>query len=471
MADQPTAVREFRGAWVATVDNIDWPSKPGLAPDQLKAEMTKILNMAEELKLNALIFQVRPSADAMYPSQFEPWSWFLTGEQGKPPADGFDPLAWTVEESHKRGIELHVWLNPYRALHPAQKGPVANSHLSVTNPSSVKKYGTYLWMDPTDEVVQNRSYDVFMDLVNRYDIDGIHIDDYFYPYKVVENGVAVDFPDEESWMKVSPEVQAKGRDNWRRANVDKFIERVYKGIKERKAWVKFGISPFGIYRPNVPEGIKAGVDQYADLYADAKKWLELGWCDYFAPQLYWPIKQTPQSFPVLLKYWREVNKKGRHIWPGQFTSRLNPKDGNWQPSEVGNQIRLTRKGTKSPGTIHFSFKAFLQDWNGIDWALKNSLYKDRALVPSSPWLDKSVPRRVEGIQVDKAAATISAVPLDKDARFFAIYLNDGKKWWLAKVGPAANVPIFVPGLRSAKKIDVRVVDRTGNEGPSFIKKL
>ncbi len=459
--------REFRAAWVATVANIDWPSKPGLSPTAMKAEMTAILDKAENLGLNAIVFQVRPSADALYQSPYEPWSYYLTGEQGKAPADGHDPLAFATEEAHKRGIEMHVWLNPYRANHPAQKGPLHNSHIGSTNPEMAPKYGTYLWMDPGQEFVQDRSYAVFMDLIERYDLDGIHIDDYFYPYPIRENGKEVPFPDDASFKKaLASEPNLKLAD-WRRRNVNRFIRRVYTGIKRRKPWVKFGISPFGIYRPGVPEGIRAGVDQYGQLYADAKLWLEMGWCDYFTPQLYWPIAQEAQSFPKLLDWWHTVNPKKRHIWPGQFTSRLNPGDGNWKPKEVVDQINLVRKKGGSTGTVHFSFKAFLQDWNGINKSLTDGPYKVKAAVPASKWLDENAPGEPESAAASAADGVVIVKTDQEDVRFVTISLTRNGKWELVKMG-IPGAAIKVPGLAAGTKVRVSLLDRVGNESKPLV---
>ncbi|MBX3111658.1 MAG: family 10 glycosylhydrolase [Fimbriimonadaceae bacterium] len=385
----PEPLREFRGVWVASVANIDWPSRKGLSNAELKAELDNIFTTCDRVHLNAVILQVRPSADALYASRYEPWSAYLSGTQGVAPADGFDPLAYAVKGAHKHGLELHVWLNPYRAKHPNDKGPASKDFIGVTHPEVVKQYGDYLWMDPGEKYVQDHSFNVFMDLVERYDIDGVHIDDYFYPYPVKgPDGKPVDFPDGPSYAKYLATGGRLNKDDWRRKNVDDFIKRVYEGIKKKKRKVKFGISPFGIYRPGVPEGIKSGVDQYAELYADCKKWFREGWCDYMTPQLYWPIKQTAQSFPTLLNWWKGQNVKGRHLWPGQYTSRTNPKEGNWGAVEVTDQIDITRKTLgKDAGTVHFSMKALMENWNGITDALLAGPYKERAVVPDSPWLD------------------------------------------------------------------------------------
>jgi len=318
----PPVARELRGVWVATVANIDWPSRPGLPADSQRAELTALLDRAAALRLNAVVFQVRPAADALYPSELEPWSEFLTGEQGKAPEPLWDPLAFAVDGAHRRGMELHAWFNPYRARHPAAKGTEAPTHISRTHPGLVKSYGRYLWMDPGEPEVQERSLRVMLDVVRRYDVDGIHIDDYFYPYPERDSaGRTVDFPDEPSWQRYRASGGRLARDDWRRRNVDDFIQRLHREIHREKPWVKFGISPFGIWRPGHPPQIQTGFDQYAMLYADARRWLREGWMDYFTPQLYWPVAQTPQSYPVLLDWWVKENVRGRHLWPGNFTSR------------------------------------------------------------------------------------------------------------------------------------------------------
>ena len=252
----PEPTREFRAAWVATVGNIDWPSQKTLSSQDQKAELLAILNRAAELKLNAIIFQVRPACDALYASRIEPWSEYLTGTMGKAPEPFYDPLTFAIEEAHKRGLELHAWFNPYRARLLAAKSPAASSHISKTKPQLVRHYGEYLWLDPGEKDVQDYSHSVVMDVVKRYDVDGIHFDDYFYPYKVrSSSGGDLDFPDDASWQRYGARGKLS-RDDWRRQNVNVFIERVYKSIKSAKPWVKFGVSPFGIWRPKYPPQIQ-----------------------------------------------------------------------------------------------------------------------------------------------------------------------------------------------------------------------
>ncbi len=229
-------------------------------------------------------------------------------------------------------------------MSPAHKGPNSDSHISKTHPEVVKQYGKLLWMDPGEPLVQEHTLNVMLDVVRRYDVDGIHMDDYFYPYKDDATDKAhSDFPDSPSWKRYLTSRGGLSRDGWRRQNVNNFVERLYSGIKHIKPWVKLGISPFGIYRPGIPTGIHAGVDQYAELYADARLWLVNGWCDYYTPQLYWPIAQKPQAYGTLLSWWIGENEKRRHIWPGNYTGRIDPGIGKWPLQEVLDQIDVTRK--------------------------------------------------------------------------------------------------------------------------------
>lgn len=401
--------REFRAAWVATVDNIDWPSARNLTRDQQQAELVAIVDRAKAMNLNALVFQVRPSCDALYKSDIEPWSEYLTGEQGKDP--GWDPLSFMIDRCHRAGLELHAWFNPYRSWHPAAKGKPAANYIGKTNPGLAKKYGKYEWLDPGEPAVQDRSFNVFMDVVKRYDVDGIHIDDYFYPYPEKDAaGKPIDFPDQPSFDAYARSGGQLGRSDWRRKNVDDFVSRIYKGTKALKPWVKFGISPFGIYRPGIPAGIAAGIDQYEALYADARKWLVEGWCDYFTPQLYWPITQKPQSYPVLLDWWASQNKKGRHLWPGNYTSRLGESNAKgWSTEELIDQIRVTRDQPGAGGNVHFSMKAFSRDYAGVVGKLVAGPYRGRAIVPSSSWLaNGAVPKPTVTIANGRAEVVAKA---------------------------------------------------------------
>ncbi|MGH7665109.1 MAG: glycoside hydrolase family 10 protein [Gemmatimonadaceae bacterium] len=392
----PAVEREFRGVWVASVSNIDWPSLRGLPSRQQQEELRTILDRAAEIGLNAVILQVRPATDALYASSIEPWSEYLTGEMGRAPEPFYDPLAFAIEEAHARGLELHAWFNPFRARHPSARSAVAPDHVSRTHPEFVRRYGAHLWLDPGDPAARAYSTRVILDVVRRYDVDAVHLDDYFYPYRERDStGALIDFPDDPTFERYRRSGGTLGRHDWRRSNVDAFVEQLYAAVKAEKPYVKVGISPFGIWRPGNPAQVK-GFDAYEQIYADSRKWLRNGWVDYFAPQLYWPISQPAQSYTALLAWWTEQNLAGRHLWPGNFTSRIESGDArSWPAGEVLEQIRSTRAEAGATGNIHFSMKALIHDRGGIADSLQQTLYSNPALVPATPWIDSVAPARPE----------------------------------------------------------------------------
>ncbi len=456
--------REFRAAWVATVANIDWPSKPGLTTEQQKAEAISLLDSAVILNLNAIVFQVRPQCDALYASELEPWSYFLTGDQGKAPEPYYDPLTFWVEESHKRGLELHTWFNPYRAHHP--QGKKNESSVIASRPEIVREIDNgYFWLDPSLQSTQDYSYDVVMDVVKRYDIDGVHFDDYFYPYSNIE------FPDSIPWQAYKDNGGTLERHDWRREAVNIFIKRVYDGIKAEKSWVKFGLSPFGIWRPGHPPSIR-GYDQYDKLFADAKLWLNEGWIDYWTPQLYWPTRQIPQSYPVLLGWWARQNTHNRNLWPGLFTSKIKDETG---ALENFSQIMITRGIVPDgPGNVHFSMKALQRNYGGISEILMDGPYKHAALVPPSPWLDDQAPAApLVEIEPKAGNAHINWLHEDQgDVNKWVVYVQRGKGWTYQILGSEIESLILPLTIRSEdgmtppevlNKIAVTAVDRVGNE--------
>lgn len=344
----PPVNMEFRGVWVATVANVNWPTAENFDPARQKQEAIRYLDMLKDANFNAVIFQVRPQADALYESKIEPWSYYLTGQQGKAPSPYYDPLKFWIEEAHKRGMELHAWINPYRAHHTAG-GPVTETSIARKMSESTYrlKNGMY-WMDPADEAVQDHAIRVVQDIVKRYDIDGLHMDDYFYPYREYHGA---DFPDTRSWTLYQRSNGTLSRADWRRANVNKFVKRLYETIKAEKKYVRFGISPFGIWKAGFPYGI-TGSSQYDELYADAKLWLNEGWCDYFSPQLYWKDGGA-QSFSQLLSWWESENTKKVDIWPGLNTVGI--RNVGSKEAEIVKQVSLTRSITPAdPGVIHYN---------------------------------------------------------------------------------------------------------------------
>jgi uncharacterized lipoprotein YddW (UPF0748 family) len=381
--DQPTVLREFRGGWVATVANINWPSTKYLSVEEQKKEAIHILDRLHQNHFNAVIFQARPQCDALYKSELEPWSYYLTGKQGVAPEPFYDPLEFWVEESHKRGMELHVWLNPYRAHH-IEGGEVSEFSIVKKHPDWVYKLKSgYWWLDPSKKEAQDHSFNVVMDITKRYDIDGIHFDDYFYPYPSYNDNE--DFPDDKSWEEYKNNDGKLSRSDWRRDNINQFIKRVYNGIKDIKPSVKFGLSPFGIWRPRHPQSIE-GFDQHEKLFADAKLWINEGWVDYWAPQLYWKISTLKQSFPVLMGWWKNENLMNRHFWPGISLDRDN---NDLNTMEVINQIMIIRGMVpNSPGNICWSISSLL-NFKELSDALVNGPYKNEALIPATPWFKNS----------------------------------------------------------------------------------
>ncbi|MFT3818960.1 MAG: family 10 glycosylhydrolase [Rubrivivax sp.] len=389
----PPLPREFRAAWVASVAHIDWPSRAGLTSAEQRAEMLALLDRAVAIGLNALVLQVRPAADALYRSALEPWSEYVTGASGRAPDEDWDPLAEWVDGAHRRGLELHAWFNPYRARHPSARSEPAATHIARTDPAIVKAYGDYLWLDPGEPRAAERMRAVVLDVVQRYDIDGVHLDDYFYPYPVTDaQGAEVDFPDGPSWQRYGDGGGALARADWRRDNVDRLIETLYREVHAAKPWLRFGISPFGLPRPDRrPPGIR-GFSQYDKLYADVERWWEQGWMDYLAPQLYWPIGKVEQAFAPLQEAWRAGNAQGRHLWPGLFTSRLGAERDAYEADEVLAQVALTRGPRADNGHLHFSMAALLQDRDGIAARLRAGPYSEPALTPATPWLAEPAPQ-------------------------------------------------------------------------------
>lgn len=461
----PPAPREFRGAWVATVANIDWPSRPGLPAAQQQAEMHAILDRACEIGLNALVLQVRPAADALYASALEPWSEFLSGAQGQPPQPPYDPLALWVQQAHLRGLELHAWFNPYRARHAAARSAPAASHISQARPELVRRYGDQLWMDPGESAAAGHTLAVVSDVLSRYDVDGIHIDDYFYPYPLALPGGGGDqpFPDDAPWQRYRAAGGLLARDDWRRDNVDRLVQALHQAVQRLRPGARFGISPFGLGRPDRrPAGIE-GFSQYDKLYADVERWIERGWYDYLVPQLYWAIDRAPQAFPVLMDYWHAQVGGSRHHWPGLYTSAIGLPGRQWRAEELLRQIELTRL-RQTGGHLHFSMVALMQDRDGIATRLQQETYRTPALPPASPWLSERVPQ-APGLAIARDTVQILAAPEGEPVFNWAVWRRVSGQWRF-DVQPAAQAGVAL--MSSAREavpdvVVVSAVSRTGRE--------
>jgi uncharacterized lipoprotein YddW (UPF0748 family) len=337
---------ELRGAWIASVYNLNFPSRPGLPADEQKQQIRNLVDIAARAHLNTLMVQVRPEGDALYDSSLEPWSRFLTGVQGQSP--GYDPLTMFLAEGHKRGIAIHAWINPYRAA--ANAGSLLSRKHEVNElGDAVHRIGTALWLDPGDARVRQHVVAVVQDLVERYPVDGVILDDYFYPYpsSALPRGT---FPDATTYSRYKQQGGTMAIDEWRRNNVNLLVRQLYSVVKNVRPRALFGISPFGIYTHGEPADVQADLDQYRDLHADPVEWLKAGWVDYLSPQLYWR-DGGPQSYSNLLRWWRSpaTNPRGVPIYPSIALERLG-SGFNWSSAEIRHQIELEQSiGPRSSG--------------------------------------------------------------------------------------------------------------------------
>jgi uncharacterized lipoprotein YddW (UPF0748 family) len=437
----PALAREFRGAWIASIYNIDWPSSAGLSAAAQQAEMRAILDKLVTLKMNAVIFQVRPQCDAVYASSLEPWSSSLTGSMGRSP--GYDPLAYCIREAHARGIEVHAWFNPFRALsNHAQQ--TAGNHVTRSAPHITKRYGSMTWCDPAHPETRSRALNVILDVVKRYDIDGVHLDDYFYPYP----SGSLRFADGKTPSQ-------------RRAYVDDFVSNLYSAVKRQKSWVRVGISPFGIWRPGVPSGIEAGIDSYEQLAGDSRKWLKNGWVDYLAPQLYWRISPQKQSFTALLSWWRQQGS--RPVWPGIATSRIGSSEDPGRPaSEITQQIDSSRKiGNNWNGHIHWSAKSLVKNQGGISTRLGGT-YTQPAAIPPMPWVSSKAPAAPGVSAVVQGNGTFVRWSPDRSTAKIAIQGKIDGNWRTLKIVPSNSQSTTLP---KAEVVAVTAIDRFGNASP------
>ena len=383
--------REFRAVWVATVNNIDWPSKPGLSTAQQKKEVIDMLDLHAKNGMNAIIMQVRPASDAFYKSDMEPWSRYLTGTPGKAPSPFYDPLQFWIEQCHMRNMEFHAWLNPFRVAQNANE-PLAVNHIAFKHPDWIVNYGGKLYFDPGIPEVRDFVVEVVTDIVSRYDVDAIQFDDYFYPYPLKE-----DFPDENSFAKYNRGFNPDQKTAWRRENVNLLIQQLSEAIKKTKPWVKFGISPFGVWRNKAddPDGSEttAGTTNYDQLYADILKWQKNGWIDYCLPQLYWQIGHPSVDFLTLSKWWAaHAYNRAMYIGHAVYKLEANSTIPEWRdPEQLVRQIQITRQIPHLEGSAFYSSVHFKRNLYGFEKSLQENVYRYPALVPTMPWIDNKAP--------------------------------------------------------------------------------
>lgn len=379
----PSPAAEFRGVWIASVTNIDWPASRQFNTESQQADLLRQFDLHKANGMNAVVVQVRPAADAFYPSPYEPWSQWLTGQQGKPPLPFWDPMAFGVDAAHKRGMEYHAWLNPYRAVFNVNNSSVAPGHITRIHPEWFVTYGSTRYFDPGLPEVQDWVVNIVKDIVSRYDVDGIHMDDYFYPYRIAGK----EFPDTASFRRYG---NGMGLAAWRRSNTDSIIVKINRAIRETKPWVKFGISPFGVWRNKSqdPEGsnTQAGVTNYDDLYADILLWMRNGWIDYVTPQLYWEIGHPRADYATLVEWWAN-HSYGRHVYIGHGIYRFYENNPPWKrKDQIPRQIELLRRYPTIQGSLYFSSKSFERNPNGWNDTLRLNHYRTPAVVPKMPWL-------------------------------------------------------------------------------------
>jgi uncharacterized lipoprotein YddW (UPF0748 family) len=452
---------------VASVNNIDWPSRPGLSSQALRAEIERLCAQAKLIGLNALIVQIRPAADALYLSDLEPTSEFLVGQQGAALADGFDPLSHWIQSCKRNGLEFHAWFNPFRARVASAKSGFHAKHLAKQQAQLVVKYAEQWWMNPAEPKALQWTLTVIEDVIKRYDIDGVHLDDYFYPYPVQSQdrkSSALDFPDAPQFKRYLRQGGKLSKADWRRSHVDTMVAKLYERVRRQKPWIRVGISPFGLGKPSLrPAGIQ-GFSQFDQLFADVERWCAEGWFDYLAPQLYWKIDQKAQAFEVLLQYWAQRIAMKRHLWPGIYTSSIAQAGRMWPAQEILDQITLQRLHPNASGHIHFSMTALLNDREGIATSLKAERYKQPSLVPASPWLARGRPEIPQLIEPDQRAVLRWEPPLGSLAwgrtpvRWVLHERTDSQEAWSMSHGDVQFNPVV---LKPGRDYVLRLLNRVG----------
>lgn len=466
--------REFRAMWIASTDNIDYPSRTGLSVEESKAEFIAWLDLAKELNLNAVISQIRPAADAFWPSPYEPWSQFLTGEQGKDP--GFDPLAFQIEEAHKRNLEFHAWYNPFRVSMTESVDHLVPDHPALVNEGWAWAYGTKTYFDPGIPEVREHSLRAIMHSVEHYDIDAVHFDDYFYPYKVEGK----DYPDQATYERYSDGTSSL--DDWRRENITIFIREMRDRIRSCKPWVKFGISPFGIWRNNTsdPAGsATSGSESYEIICADSRAWVKDGLVDYINPQIYWPIGLEVADYAALVPWWNDVvegTDVALYIGQAMYKQASGAIE---DPEEMARHLDFNRDYPRVEGDVYFSAKSVRDERDGAMGEVVRRHYAHPAIVPVIAHMGGAAPRTPKGLKVrcsrGNAVVEFNRHP-HSEATSFAIYRVSGARFDPAELADGRNLlacvradeqvvrqSVHVEGVAGGDWIVVTALDRLWNE--------
>ena len=467
---------EFRGVWVATVVNIDWPKSGSDRIEKQKKDFLEILEYYDRLNFNALIVQVRTAGDAFYPSKYAPWSRFSTGKEGKAPEANFDPLEWMINETHKRGIEFHAWLNPYRATFDLKTDILSPTHDFNMHPEWMLRYGKKYYYNPGLPEVRQRLVSIMKEVVTNYDLDAIHFDDYFYPYKIKDEI----FDDSLSFAYHG--LPQQSLEDWRRSNVDSLVMDIHQTIKSSKPWVQFGISPFGVWKNKSadPKGsdTKAGQTTYEDLYADPLTWMENGWIDYLVPQVYWSMDLPVASHKKIVDWWaNNTSNTNLYIGNGAYKVRNN-SDKAWEnKKELPNQIKLARKTETVQGNVLFSAKSLIKTNPDVVEYIKKKYYTTPALPPVSPFApyqgNESI--NLESIQNENNLISLKFNNLE-DYRYAMIYSSGKKnkldypiKKLISKI-PLTNNKINIPKyiLGEKKYLAMTFINKFGQESNPII---
>ena len=491
----PPLAREFRAAWISPVEGGEWPSRPAMSDAEQQAELRAALDRAVAVGLNAVVLHVRPAADALYPTARAPWSSYLV-RGGAAPA--YDPLAFAVGEAHRRGLQLHVWFNPFRAAPPDGRGGGGARALTASHPEWVVRYGSQTWIDPGFPAARQAVLDAILEVVDRYDVDGVHLDDYFYPYREdrrvvdrvtervrrrgrtrtvtrrVVRSETIAFPDGASWARHGDGFA--DRASWRRENVSRFVEALYREVKARRPGVLVGISPFGIWRSNAPRGV-TGLDAYGEIYADSRRWWREGWVDYLAPQLYWALDGEQRRFVRLDAWWRGENVRGRHLWPGLLTMRAGSRGAPWPLAEIPRQIgalRAARLGTaESQGHVHFRLGTMLPGARAaaLGERLASESYPTAAIPPASPWLGAAVPAMPRVVACADGALQVAAGDT-VTVRWWVAQWRDAAGRWQQQLRTGTPAGITLPTRfgdgTPASHVVVRPLSWSGVEGAPVV---
>lgn len=464
--------REFRGVWVATVVNIDWPKNGSDTSEKQKEDFLELLTFYEKLNFNTMIVQVRTSGDAFYPTELAPWSRFITGKEGQPKEGFEDPLEWMIDQTHQRGMQIHAWMNPYRATFDLDTTILDQSHDFFKHPEWMVKYGKKYYYNPGIPEVWKHLTQVVEEVVINYNVDGIHFDDYFYPYKI--NGEL--FNDSLSYAQKGIPEQSLG--DWRRSNIDSLVKNVHQAIKTHKPWVQFGISPFGVWKNKSSDSkgseTRAGQTTYEDLYADPLLWMEQDWLDYIVPQVYWSMDYAPASHRKITKWWanNSINTK-LYIGNGAYKVKNNPDDAWNKTRELPKQLQWARCLPKVEGNVFFSAKSLPQHVD-ISKKISRRFYKLPADVPvSQKNIKRNVPKPMiisNELVADRQHICLSHY--DSIPRFLSVYRGKKRKGRLPKL----MKKVYLPANESRhcfelkkiqRKMQLVVKDALGNESPSI----